>query len=506
MGGFGGPPPGVTSSDPPAFVGGGRAGGLGSVSKSKSSRTSPVRGSKILGGPPPGITSSDPPAFTGGGGSSGATADDAAAKARRAKRFAGAGGGGGGGSGGSKSRGSAGVGDGGGGGSGGRGGGTAEDVQRGSHLDDAEVKKGTVEAMCPAEEMSRRVPGDLHILEKEHPDLFMPDTGDGGPPRLWSHDDLVVKRHQRAAAGTDISKPELLRTPLWLAHTVDHLVMNCVDKGPHGGGDPAAAWDDPRIQEYVAKFRANNPSRADSAEEETEHDLYNFIWDRFRMVRSDYNMQGYNPVVGLVSEACIIAHERMARWYVLMANRMEKNTMQTHRFNLKSIVETLKKLYEFYTIRVARGEVSGGLASPNEPEIMAYYLLTVLEQDGGVEVQRLVKDLVRSRRREVLDSPEIRGALKIVRAWHAGDYVAFFRALRQQGVMHRCLLSQYVKTMRDTAINMIAASFSDFSLSELIRLLCFEDEDQAVSFLDAYSLRVSDAGQVRTRPCLCFFL
>lgn len=28
---------------------------------------------------------------------------------------------------------------------------------------------------------------------------------------------------------------------------------------------------------------------------------------------------------------------------------------------------------------------------------MAYYLLTVLEQDGGVEVQRLVKNLVRSR-------------------------------------------------------------------------------------------------------------
>ncbi|CAN0507049.1 unnamed protein product [Ectocarpus sp. 8 AP-2014] len=31
------------------------------------------------------------------------------------------------------------------------------------------------------------------------------------------------------------------------------------------------------------------------------------------MVRSDYNMQGYNPVVGLVSEASIVAHERMAR-------------------------------------------------------------------------------------------------------------------------------------------------------------------------------------------------
>lgn len=33
----------------------------------------------------------------------------------------------------------------------------------------------------------------------------------------------------------------------------------------------------------------------------------------------------------------------------------------------------------------------------NQRQIMAYYLLTVLEQDDGVEVQRLVKDLVRSR-------------------------------------------------------------------------------------------------------------
>ena len=31
------------------------------------------------------------------------------------------------------------------------------------------------------------------------------------------------------------------------------------------------------------------------------------------MVRSEYSMQGYNGVVGLVSEACIVAHERMAR-------------------------------------------------------------------------------------------------------------------------------------------------------------------------------------------------
>lgn len=41
----------------------------------------------------------------------------------------------------------------------------------------------------------------------------------------------------------------------------------------------------------------------------------------------------------------------------------------------------------------------------NRPlQIMAYYLLTVLEQDGGVEVQRLVKDLFRSRVRRLVGS------------------------------------------------------------------------------------------------------
>ena len=44
---------------------------------------------------------------------------------------------------------------------------------------------------------------------------------------------------------------------------------------------------------------------------------------------------------------------------------------------------------------------------------------------------------------------------------------------------------------------MIAASFYDFSVSELMRLLCFEDEDQIVAFLGEYSLKVSSDGQVR---------
>ncbi|CAN0024411.1 unnamed protein product, partial [Sphacelaria rigidula] len=57
-----------------------------------------------------------------------------------------------------------------------------------------------------------------------------------------------------------------------------------------------------------------------------------------------------------------------------------------------------------------------------------------------------------AQREEVLSSPEIKGALRVVHAFRSGDYVAFFRAFREQGVMHRCLMAQYVGSMRATAI------------------------------------------------------
>ena len=71
----------------------------------------------------------------------------------------------------------------------------------------------------------------------------------------------------------------------------------------------------------------------------------------------------FAPGEGLVTAvACTTLHclyfsyfasdASLDRWYVLMANRMEKNTMQTHRFNLKSIVETLKKLVSLRFARV----------------------------------------------------------------------------------------------------------------------------------------------------------
>lgn len=114
-------------------------------------------------------------------------------------------------------------------------------------------------AMCPLrEQLNRHAEGDTNILEKGHADLPL---GDGA---------FVVKRYQRSAVGVDINQREHMRTPLRLARTVEHIVSNCMGTGEHGGGNPASAYDDPRIQEFLVTFREKNPFQSRLAEQEAQ--------------------------------------------------------------------------------------------------------------------------------------------------------------------------------------------------------------------------------------------
>ncbi|CAM9602278.1 unnamed protein product, partial [Discosporangium mesarthrocarpum] len=235
-------------------------------------------------------------------------------------------------------------------------------VTRGKALSEAVIKVGLVQGMCSAKEISDRVvQGDVAVLEREHPQYLKPT----GQP--WSREELMIKKHQRAAAGLDISKAELLRTPLWLAHTMDHIVQECMDRGWMGGGG-----GDPRLESYLVLNKVTNGRH--TIEEQMVHELYDFIWNRTRMVRSDYSMQGFNSIVGLTSDACMLVYERMARWYIIMSNRMSVNgvfrAQHYPRLNLKEQVATLKALMDFYSLRFARDKpTDGSLVSPNEPEV-----------------------------------------------------------------------------------------------------------------------------------------
>lgn len=125
-----------------------------------------------------------------------------------------------------------------------------QDVWRRRAEGDERVK-GTVQAMCPFGEVRDRVEqGDVHLLEK-------------------MNSRAVVKRYQRPAAGVHVGAPELLRTPEWLARSVDHITTHCIDKGEQGGGDLAHSL----LQECLVEFRRDNPTKYHLAEQDLENSV-----------------------------------------------------------------------------------------------------------------------------------------------------------------------------------------------------------------------------------------
>ena len=121
-------------------------------------------------------------------------------------------------------------------------------------LASANFQVGKVQALCPLEEAHDRIAnGDLNVLER-------PQDGKKG---------VVVKRFHRPAAGIDDTAMEkLLRSPEYLARTVDYITHHCIDKGRQGGGGRESWFADPRFEPFLDKFRRDNPTRAALAEEE----------------------------------------------------------------------------------------------------------------------------------------------------------------------------------------------------------------------------------------------
>lgn len=62
---------------------------------------------------------------------------------------------------------------------------------------------------------------------------------------------------------------------------------------------------------------------SDSGDSSEDLLTYLFIWDRFRMVAKDFTLQLSGNIRDL--PLWVECHERMARWFVLMEQRMRTN-------------------------------------------------------------------------------------------------------------------------------------------------------------------------------------
>lgn len=50
-------------------------------------------------------------------------------------------------------------------------------------------------------------------------------------------------------------------------------------------------------------------------------DVYQFMWDRTRMIRKDFTLQNYTGY-GKNDAAAVRCHERIARWHIMMEHQL----------------------------------------------------------------------------------------------------------------------------------------------------------------------------------------
>jgi hypothetical protein len=196
-------------------------------------------------------------------------------------------------------------------------------------------------------------------------------------------------------------------------------------------------------------------------------DVYQFIWDRTRMVRKDFVLQNFVGTGGNCDARAVRCHERICRWHAMCEHQLshipEFMNAQSQQ-NIQELGQTMKTLNQLYDDSLGRACVevpdehghetrsdwlqlragcaadtvqgarpvdydgvplvndgsSGRLLPPttaaghgtNEPEMRGLYILLTIDNDGGMEVLKYVARLYRDRP-HIYHSPPVQLALAI---------------------------------------------------------------------------------------------
>lgn len=195
-------------------------------------------------------------------------------------------------------------------------------------------------------------------------------------------------------------------------------------------------------------------------------DVYQFIWDRTRMIRKDYILQNYTGTGGRCSAAAVRCHERIARWHCMMEHQLShisEYVIQQSQQNIQELGQAMKTLNQYYDDSEGRSTMEEKDADPKhgcqsdaimggqdpvdydgsvlsndnssmgttsriigqseqasngtaEPEMRGLYIILTLNNDGGMEVLKYVSSLYKNRP-EIYNSRPVQLALSVFRAW-----------------------------------------------------------------------------------------
>jgi hypothetical protein len=89
-------------------------------------------------------------------------------------------------------------------------------------------------------------------------------------------------------------------------------------------------------------------------------DVYQFVWDRTRMIRKDFILQNFTGSSNGRNDACVVrTHERIARWHAFVEHQLshiDDYCIKQSTQNITELGQTLKSLNQ---VRGERAELAG---------------------------------------------------------------------------------------------------------------------------------------------------
>lgn len=314
----------------------------------------------------------------------------------------------------------------------------SKQVKSQQRLSMAKATRGVCPNMCPEKE---------RLMREFQRQVAPYELLDGGNGEYRIDHETAVKQYSRSSADQKEPLPQDLRPVRSLKMTMSYLLHEIADLSERSGTN-LAKW-------------------------------FHFLWDRTRGIRKDIAQQ----------ELCCLDSvelvEQCARFHIVCAERLcaEEPSVFDKKINTENLTKCLQTLkYMYHDLRVK------GIDCKNEPEFRAYIILLNLNNGNFMwDVQRLPDS--------VQKSPEVSFAIEVYSSVESNNYAKFFRLVRETTYTNACILLRYFNKVRVRAVSVMVKAYcrtfsTAFPLYELIDILGFEDENEAVFFCEQVGLNL----------------
>ncbi|XP_055975521.1 germinal-center associated nuclear protein [Sorex fumeus] len=303
-------------------------------------------------------------------------------------------------------------------------------------LDKARTVVGTCPDMCPEKERyMRETRSQLSIFE------LLPGTDQVDHA-------AAIKEYSRSSADQEEPLPHELRPSAVLSRTMDYLVTQIMDQ-----------------------------------KDGSLRDWYDFVWNRTRGIRKDITQQHLcDPLTVSLIEKCTRFHIHCAHF--MCEEPMSSFDAKINNENMTKCLQSLKEMYEDL-----RGK---GVLCASEAEFQGYNVLLNLNKGDILREVQQFHPAVRN-------SFEVKFAVQAFAALNSNNFVRFFKLVQSASYLNACLLHCYFSQIRKDALRALNVAYTVstqrstvFPLDGVVRMLLFQDSEEATDFLNFHGLSVSD--------------